>query len=203
MAEFIQTYKKIFTYIELVAYFLALSSFFFPFKHISPIVEKSNGKRNSILDLYNKEQASTEIEKYNLETGNLLFIQYWFGVFVLGLTILSAVVVVFNSFIKKWLEGYKNKISNGNIVDLVVEIIPLAFTAISLALTFFSIGNGALTEVAKVYNAQIYMSFGYYLLLISLILAIAVRIVYMILAKDDIILSDKPKYVEQIDEDEV
>jgi len=47
------------------------------------------------------------------------------------------------------------------------------------------------------------MSFGYYLLLISLILAIAVRIVYMILAKDDIILSDKPKYVEQIDEDEV
>jgi len=196
-------YKKTVKNIELVAYFLALSSYFFPFKHISLIVEKSYGKRNSILDLYNKEQASTEIEKYNMKTGNLLFIQYWLGVFVLGLVLLSAIVVILNSFVKSVVERLKNKFQNENKVALIVELIPLVFTIISITLTFLSMGNGALTEVAKVYNAEINMSFGFFLLITALILALIVRIVYIIISKDDIISSNKPKYIEQIDEDEV
>jgi len=200
MVDFIEIFRKCSTYIEIVAYLVALGTFFLPFKNISQIVEKSYGKRNSVLDLYNKEQASTEIEKYNMETGNLLFIQYWLGVIVLVLTVISTIVVAINKFAEKIIEKLKNKFSNEIIADIVVEVVPLIFSIISITLTFLSIGNGALTEVAKVYNAQIKMSIGFYLLIIALILAVVVRIVYIVLFKMFNTFSHKVLYVEQTDE---
>jgi len=201
MVDYIEIFRKSSIYVEILAYLVVLGSFFLPFKNISEIVDQSYGKRNSVLDLYNKEQATTEIEKYDMETGNLLFIKYWLGDVVLGLTVLSTIVVVLNKFFENIVERLKNKFSNEIIADIVVEIIPLIFSIISITLTLLSIRNGELTRLARdVYHAQIKMCIGFYTIIIALILAVVVRIVYIILFKMFNTYSHKVLYVEQNDE---
>jgi len=196
MADYRQIIIKYGTYIELVAYLLALISIFLPFKSVSEVKETSYGKRDDtvIKEIY--KEINHELAKYN-KSGNASFINFTTGVIVLIFIIISAVIVAINSFAYNAIEKLKEKV-NFKFFGIIIELIPLTLTIFSVILTLIGTDNN--DEIVKLNIARIKLAYGFFLLLIALIVAIALRIVYILLIKEGVKLNNKQKYVEQIDE---
>jgi len=183
-------------YIELAAYFISFIALLIPFKNIGKEKEKSldlfkrkdaDGEWNNMMEVIN------EGRKYN-DSGNASYIKFTSGVFVLIFTLLSAAVVALNTFAKSVVENLKNNNKDkAKIIDITVEVIPLALTLLSFLLTLISTGDGKFGDYIKEEGGKITLQFGFYLLLLAILVALAVRIAYLIIVKEyNKLISNKP-----------
>jgi len=196
MADYKQILIKYGIYIELAAYLLALISIFLPFKCV--VKERSYGKRNDvdviemddsvIKEIYS--EIDRELSKYN-KSGNASFINFTSGVFVFIFIFISAVIVAINTFTENIIIKIKEKI-NFKFFDIVIELVPLALTIISFILTL--IGTDNYDKIIELNIGRIKLATGFFLLLIAIIVAIAVRVAYLLLVKDIINICRKTKY---------
>jgi len=179
MVDVKQLLKKYGAYVELGAYLIAFISTFLPFWVLAD--------EEDIYTKFNKRKTLFGF-KVQKESGSYLGEPFSSGVAVLIFVIISAIVVVVNTFARNVIENLKN--NNKNIekaIDISVELIPLLFTFISFILACCSAGS------KEVYgNILINRGVGVYLLIIALIVALAVRIAYILLVKEYIVLSNKP-----------
>jgi len=177
MADYRQILIKYGTYIELVAYLLALISIFLPFKSVSVVKEKSFGKRNDITVNENYIKLDQELSKYD-KAGKASFINFTYGVFVLIFILISAVIVALNTFAYNCIEKLKEKI-NFKFLGIIIELVPLTLTIFSFILTLIgTINNDIISELNI---GKIKLAIGFFLLSIALIIAITIRIIYIFL----------------------
>jgi len=184
-------------YIELAAYILAFVSIFLPFKNIQKNKSILNlFKRKDIFDLMDDvSDVGDELLKFN-DSGNASYIKYSSGICVLIFTIISAGVVALNTFARNIVENLKNNNKEkAKIIDIIVELIPLVFTFISFILTLISTGNGTFGLYIRSEKGKVTLKVGFYLLLIAIIVALAVRIIYIIVVKEIIkTINKKPEF---------
>jgi len=176
-------------YIELAAYVLAFVSVFLPFKNIQKnknLIDLDLFRRSaSLMDMMDEvSEVTDELLKFN-DSGNASYIKYSSGICVLIFTIISALVVAINTFVRNIVENIKNNNkSKAKIIDLVVELIPLLFTFISFLLVLISSSSGTFGLYIKSQKGKVTLKVGFYLLLVAVIVALAVRILYVIVVKE-------------------
>jgi len=183
-------------YIELAAYLIAFIAILIPFKKVGK-EEKKSLKYYKRKDMYGSYDDfidfTNEAKKYN-DSGNASYVKFTSGVFVLIFTLLSAAVVALNTFAKSVVENLKNNNKDkAKIIDITVEVIPLALTLLSFLLTLISTGDGKFGDYIKEEGGKITLQFGFYLLLLAILVALAVRIAYLIIVKEyNKLISNKP-----------
>jgi len=159
MTGFRQILLKYGGYVELVAYAISIISVFLPF--IVDSMDYDSKKSSSF------KQSSSLIGKSNA------------GILVLILIIISAIIVALNTFAKNVIDNLRNKVNNKKIVNVSVEIIPLIFTIISIVVALI-IENHYLNRYF-IYSSS--CGFGAYLFFIAMIIALVVRITFLIMIK--------------------
>jgi len=205
MAEIKPFIKKYGIYIELVAYLVTFISVFLPFKHLV-----DNKNNYDYADIFIKRSdyagivsdAASDAQKFNNKSLSASYIKFGNGVCVLIFTILAAIIVSVNTFSRSVIDNFKdNFVDRAKTIDVAVEVIPLVLSAFSFLLLLISTGDGALGKYLSVDNdKKIKMSVGFYFLLLALLVAIAIRVAYIILVKEFV----KPKKTtEQATNDEV
>jgi len=163
MADFRQVLLKYGGYVELVAYVVSIISVFLPFIIESMDYDYDFGSKSS--------SFKKSISFLGLSS---------IGILILILIIISAILVALNNFAKNVIDNLKNKYDNKKIVDVTVETIPLIFTFISVVVAF-------LIENHYLNRYFIYLSscgVGAYLFFIAMIIAMIVRIAYLIVVKE-------------------
>jgi len=188
MADVKQILKKYGGYIELGAYLIAFISTLLPFwvladeDDIEKEIEKSFSKY-----MKRRTMFGVRVEK---ESGSYLGEPFSSGVAVLIFVIISAIIVAVNTFARNVIENLKNNNKNmEKAIDAAVELVPLLFTFISFILACCSAGS---KEVFG--SIGINRGVGVYLLIIALIIALAVRIAYVLMVKEYIELFKKPEF---------
>jgi len=167
MADFRQILKQYGSFIELGALLLAFISVLIPFISISHKVIEDNFFNET--DIY---AVGEMIQKDKVSNVNLSYVKFKSGKWVLFFVIVSALFVSLNTFAKNVVENLKNNNKNyAKTIDAVVELVPLIFIAISFLLTVIS----GFTLPSKYRSLTV----GYYLLLLSLIVILAVRVYYL------------------------
>jgi len=97
----------------------------------------------------------------------------------------SAAVVAVNTFAKNVVDNLKeNSKDKAKIIDIAVDVIPLALTFLSFLLTLISTGNGILGSYIKEEGGKITLQVGFYFLLLDILVILAVRIAYLIMIKE-------------------
>lgn len=98
---------------------------------------------------------------------------------------MSAAVVAVNTFAKNVVDNLKeNSKDKAKIIDIAVDVIPLALTFLSFLLTLISTGNGILGSYIKEEGGKITLQVGFYFLLLDILVILAVRIAYLIMIKE-------------------
>jgi len=167
--------------IELLAYLLVIISVFLPYVSV---------------DLGNNRYFGSLSE-----SANYINTYATSGVCVLIFCIISTIFVAVNTFTRNVIENLKNDNKNSaKTIDVMAELIPFIFTFISFILIIVN-ANEASTDVEKanLFLNIVNLGIGFYLLLIGIIVALAVRILYIIFGKGYIKFSNEPK-VEEVEQ---
>jgi len=107
-----------------------------------------------------------------------------------------------NNFANNVIENLKNNNKEkANIIDIAVEVIPLAF--LSFLLTLISTGNGIFGRYMEEEGRKIKLQACFYFLLLAILVVHAVRIAYLIMIKEFNKLLNKKPIVQNRDQDEV
>ena len=147
-------------YIELLAYILAIISVFLPFLQ-------------GTLDNWHSVQIRGTLYR---DTISISYIRYKPGICIFIFTIISIILVLLALFARGLNRKLRNKfVGKTNIIDAIIELLPLHFTLNSLILSFISASD--VDGIRPAGNVSI--GAGYYLLLIALIIAAIVRIIYL------------------------
>jgi len=152
--------KKNGAYIELGAFALAFISVFLPFVNVDTIIGSVGG--------------------VSLVSGSTVG-----GIFIILFVLISAALVGIAKFANYIIENFKkeNKIQPKT-VDNIVDIGPLCLSIASLIIVIIGVFK-AKNEESKAFGlAEASLSVGFYFLLIAFIVAIAVRLYYLICIKE-------------------
>jgi len=167
-------------YVELLAYVLAFISVFLPFLH-------------GTLDNWHEVKMLGNVYR---DAISVSYIHYKPGVCVFIFTIISALLVLLALFAGGFIRKLQNR-SNGNIIDAIVELLPLHFTLNSIVLSFISVSD--IDGIRPAGNISI--GAGYYLLLLALLVAAVIRIVYLFMKYGGSNCSSEPNESKIVVED--
>jgi len=107
------------------------------------------------------------------------------GICVLIFVLFSVIIVGVNTFAKNAVENFKNENkSNAKTIETIIDLVPFVFTFFSFLLT--------LITAFSIFDKFIKVNVGFVFLLIALIVALAVRGIYLFMIKDYLKYIKKP-----------
>jgi len=172
--------KKNGNYIELGAYLLAFISVFLPFMTVdSDVFEEDHysGDRQLVWKIYREAMHDPKYMDENHPMITRSYTTLKSGVCVLIFVLISALFVAVNTFAKTAVENFKNdNKTNAKTIETIIDLVPFIFTSFSFLLTIIS--------ALSVFDKFIKVNVGFFFLLISLIVALVVRAIYLVKIKE-------------------